>query len=43
MNSVELQIKRNLENDPMYKCIKKNKIPRNKSNQEGKTAVLGKL
>ena len=53
MNSVNLQksvvflytnnelSKRNEKN--ICNCIKKNKIPRNNSNQEGKIFVLGKL
>ena len=31
------------KNNPIHNCIKKNKIPRNKSNQGGKRPVLRKL
>ena len=35
--------KRNQEKIPIYYSNKKNKVPRNKPNQEGKRAVLRKL
>ena len=35
--------KTNEEKNPIYKCIKNNKIPRDKSNQGSKRPVLGKL
>ena len=35
--------KREIKNNPIYNCFKKNKIPRNKSNQGCKRPVLGKL
>ena len=35
--------KKKLRKNPIYNCIKKNKIPRNKSNQRGKKIVLTKL
>ena len=35
--------KRKQEINPIYNCIKKNKIPRNNSNQEGKIPLLRKL
>ena len=35
--------KRNKENNPTHNCIRKNKLPRNKSNQGGETPVLRKL
>ena len=39
----ELSERRNEENNRIYHCIKKNKIPRNKSNQRGKRPVLREL
>ena len=36
-------VKREMKNNPMYNCIKRNKIYRNKSNQGGERLVLGKL
>ena len=33
----------NLKNNPIHNNIKKNKVPWNKSNQEGKRPILRKL
>ena len=33
-------IERNKENNPIYNCMKNNKIPRNKLNQRGERSLL---